>query len=217
MLAKKYLDIVAYYERCLSSFGDNHLGVDWASVEGAATRYRVMLDLIRSPPERPVSLLDFGCGASHLLDYMARQQIRGIDYAGLDLSPAFIALSRQKHPGVAYYCVDLLECSSALPHFDYVVMNGVFTQKRDLTVDEMFDYLAALVERAFIIARRGVAFNVMSAHLGWERPDLFHLPFDRLAHLLAGFGGNFVLRNDYGLPEYTVYLYHLPELDSLLS
>ena len=207
MLTKKYLGIVAYYEECLKHFGDSHLGVDWASVEAAETRYRVMLDLIRSPPGQAVTLLDLGCGASHLLDFMVRQQIKGIDYTGLDLSPAFVALSRQKHPDVVYYCLDLLESPSTLPHFDYVIMNGVFTQKRDLTVDEMFVYLAALLEKAFAVARRGVAFNVMSAHLDWERPDLFHLPFDRLAHLLAGLGGNFVLRHDYGLPEYTVYLY----------
>src|SRR5215472_5186927 len=115
MLTKKYLGIVAYYEECLKYFGDSHLGVDWASVEAAETRYRVMLDLIRSPPGQAVSLLDLGCGASHLLDFIARQQITGIDYTGLDLSPAFVALSRQKHPEVVYYCVDLLESSSTLP------------------------------------------------------------------------------------------------------
>jgi len=207
MLTKKYLDIVAYYEECLRHFGDSHLGVDWASAESAETRYRVMLDLIRSPPGQAVSLLDLGCGASHLLEFIARQRITGVDYSGLDLSPAFVALSRRKHPEIRYYCVDLLEPRTTLPRFDYVVMNGVFTQKRNLTVDEMFEYLSALLEKAFALARRGVAFNVMSAHLGWEGPHLFHLPFDRLAHVLAGLGGNFILRNDYGLPEYTVYVY----------
>jgi len=207
MLAKKYLDIVSYYEDCLRCFGDSHLGVDWASADGADTRYRVMLDLVRSSPGQVVSLLDFGCGASHLLDFMVRHRIQGIHYSGLDLSPAFVSLSRQKHPEVAYYCVDLLESRATLPEFDYVVMNGVFTQRRDLTADEMFDYLGALLRKALGLARRGVAFNVMSAHLGWQRPNLFHLAFDRLADLLTELGGNFVLRSDYGLPEYTVYLY----------
>ena len=207
MPAKTYLNIVAYYQECLKIFGDSHFGVDWASAEGAETRYRVMLDLVRPAAGQVVSLLDFGCGASHLLDFMRRQGIQGVGYSGLDLSPESVALCRRKHPEITYYCIDLLEPGASVPGFDYVVMNGVFTQKRDLTMDEMLDYFASLLRKVFVLARRGVAFNVTSAHLGWERPNLFHLPFDRLAGVLVELGGNFVLRNDYGLPEYTVYLY----------
>jgi hypothetical protein len=55
---------------------------------------------------------------------------------------------------------------------------------------------------------RGLAFNVMSKHVDWERPDLFHLPFDALAQVLArSLTRNFVIRNDYGLYEYTTYVY----------
>lgn len=209
---RRYLNIVTYYESCLAHFGDNHLGVDWACGRDADTRYQVMLDVIREPSGQTVSLLDFGCGASHLLDFISRQGITGIDYSGLDLSPAFIDLSRRKHPDIPYYCVDVLDNLEPLPCFDYVIMNGVFTQKLDLPGEDMLTYLSALLEKAFGLARRGLAFNVMSAHLGWERPNLFHLPFDQLAGMLtAKLWGNFVVRNDYGLPEYTVYLYRARE------
>ena len=30
----------------------------------------------------------------------------------------------------------------------------------------------------------GIAFNVMTKHVDWERDDLFHLPFDQLAEWL---------------------------------
>jgi hypothetical protein len=49
----------------------------------------------------------------------------------------------------------------------------------------------------------------MSKHVDWEREDLFHLPFDTLAAFLKQeLSGNFVIRNDYGLYEYTTYVYH---------
>ena len=55
---------------------------------------------------------------------------------------------------------------------------------------------------------KGVAFNVMSKHVDWERDDLFHLPFDEMAGFVTrNLTRNFVIRNDYGLFEYTVYLY----------
>ena len=167
-----------------------------------------MLDLIRVSAPRPVSLLDFGCGASHLLDFIIRKKIEGIAYTGLDLSSAFVALSRRKYPHVVYHCVDVLEDATALPTFDYVVMNGVFTEKRDLSLEEMFAYVSAVLRRAFALARRGLAFNVMSAGLGWEQPYLFHAPFDRVTALVrAELTENFVIRADYRLADYTVYLY----------
>jgi hypothetical protein len=56
-------------------------------------------------------------------------------------------------------------------------------------------------------AKRGLAFNVMSKQVDWEREDLFHLPLSLLAEFLcAEVTRDFVVRNDYGLYEYTVYL-----------
>ena len=42
----------------------------------------------------------------------------------------------------------------------------------------------------------------------WEKDFLFHLPLDTLAFFLTKeLTRNFIIRNDYGLYEYTVYLY----------
>src|SRR5205085_1407005 len=90
----------------------------------------------------------------------------------------------------------------------YLVMNGVFTEKRELSFDEMLNYFKRLVARVFAHARIGVAFNVMSKQVDWERDDLFHLPLDTLAHFLTKeLSRNFIIRNDYGLYEYTTYIY----------
>jgi SAM-dependent methyltransferase len=207
--ARKYITIIEHYESCLAEHGDTHLGVDWPKVEDVETRYRVMLDVIQSPRPGTVRLLDFGCGASHLYEYILAKGIKGIEYTGLDLSPKFVKLSRQKFPKNRYVCVDILEEPAAIPASDYIVMNGVFTEKQDLTFDEMLAYFERTVKTAFAKAERGIAFNVMSKHVDWERQDLFHLPFDTLAgFLIRELTRNFIIRNDYGLYEYTTYVYH---------
>lgn len=205
-----YRRIVAHYEDCLARHGDSHRGVDWPDPEDAGRRYDVMLELIPPhPAEAAVSLLDFGCGASHLYDHMLERGVEGVRYSGLDLSQRFVDLSRAKHPGNDYWCLDLLEgAPGALPTFDYVVMNGVFTEKRELSFEDMLAYFERLVGRVFEHATRGIAFNVMSKQVDWERDDLFHLPLDTLAAFLCKrITRNFVVRNDYGLYEYTVYVY----------
>ena len=204
-----YLNIVAHYEDCLAKHGDTHLGVDWPNKEDALKRYRVMLEVVRpAATEQQIRLLDFGCGASHLYEYMLDCGLKNIEYAGLDLSPKFVNLSQRKFPENNYYCLDLLDEQVSLPQFDYVVMNGVFTEKRELAFADMFVYFKRLVTRVFANAHRGVAFNVMSKQVDWERDDLFHLPLDTLADFLTKhLTRNFVIRNDYGLYEYTTYVY----------
>jgi SAM-dependent methyltransferase len=208
MAEKEYLELVRHYESCLERHGDSYLGVDWPKSEDVETRYRVMLDLIRRPPGSTVDLLDFGCGAAHLYGYMLSSGVEGVEYSGLDISPRFVALARQKYPGRVFYCADLLDDPAAIPPFDYVVMNGVFTERRGLDYEYMLGFFERLLAAVWARTARGLAFNVMSKHVDWERPDLFHLPFDALAQVLArSLTRNFVIRNDYGLYEYTTYVY----------
>jgi cyclopropane fatty-acyl-phospholipid synthase-like methyltransferase len=206
---KSYLSIVSHYESCLERHGDTHLGVDWPKKEDAETRYKVMLEIFRREDEaRPVRLLDFGCGASHLYEHIVSRGIQNIAYSGLDLSEKFVQLSKTKFPTNDYYCVDVLADEAAIPCFDYIVMNGVFTEKGALAFEEMFAYFKRLVRNVFAKAEIGLAFNVMSKHVDWEREDLFHLPFDLLAAFLKQeLSRNFIIRNDYGLYEYTTYVY----------
>jgi SAM-dependent methyltransferase len=205
----KYRELVSHYESCLRAHGDNHRGVDWPNAADARTRYRIMLDVIRPSGRSSVRFLDLGCGASHLYEFLHEIQRTDIEYTGIDLSPEFIGLSRRKFPDLPYYCLDILDPAIEVPTFDYVAMNGVFTEKRSLSFDEMWEFVQAMLARAFEIASVGIAFNVMSKHVDWEREDLFHLPFDLLAQFLTEhLGRQFVIRSDYGLYEYTAYVYH---------
>jgi SAM-dependent methyltransferase len=205
---KPYLSIVEHYEACLERHGDTHLGVDWPKAEDVETRHRVMLDAIRRRDEDPVSLLDFGCGASHLYEYIRSRGISGIEYSGLDISPRFVELSQSKFPEVRYWCADILDDDVLLPQFDYAVMNGLFTERVGMTFEDMFEYFKQVIRRVFQLVDDGLVFNVMSKQVDWERDDLFHLPFDVLAGFLTSeISRNFVLRHDYGLYEYTTYVY----------
>ena len=56
---------------------------------------------------------------------------------------------------------------------DIVIMNGVLTERISLSVEAMTAMAKALVAAAFRVARVGIAFNVMNAHVDWERADLF--------------------------------------------
>jgi SAM-dependent methyltransferase len=212
MIDKPYASIVRFTEQCLDRHGDSFRGVGWTHTqEQTDTRYGVMLGLLAPARGCPTTMLDFGCGASHLYEYIRRHRRDDIYYSGLDVSPRFLELSRRKFPDLTYYDVDVLNGYGELPHFDYIVMNGLFTVRAALSFCAMTKYFEALVARVWARARHGIAFNVMSKYVDWERDDLFHMPMETLAAFLTGhISRHFVLRHDYGLYEYTAYVYQDP-------
>jgi hypothetical protein len=193
--------IVGFYEDCLAKHGDNHRGVDWPTKESACIRYQAMLDVMKEGG----TLLDFGCGCSAMYEYILEQAIC-VEYSGLDLSAKFVEVSKNKFPQNSYYVADILK--EDIPEFDYIVANGVFTEKLEFSYDEMWEYFARMLPRIFKFARKGIAFNVMSHHVDWEKPCLFHVPFDAMAGFVKkNLSRHFAFRQDYALFDYTTYVY----------
>lgn len=204
-----YRIIVDHYDACFDRYGATAQGVDWPNEDDLATRFDVMLGVIREEEAKP-SLLDIGCGPGLLLDHISQRGI-DLDYVGLDLSAKMIAAAKARHPGHRFLTRDLLRDPLPAQEFDYAVMNGVLTEKLSLSQAEMTVFAQSLIKAAFETVRVGLAFNVMTKHVDWERDDLFHWPFDDVARFLkAEVSRHVIFRADYGLWEYTVYVYRTP-------
>ncbi|MBI4383710.1 MAG: class I SAM-dependent methyltransferase [Nitrospinae bacterium] len=206
---ENYQSIVAFYEGCFEKFGDNHNGLHWPNLPDLVRRYDVMLGVVRETGKEETTLLDFGCGTAMFYEHMLKKNAPPkIKYSGLDLSPKFVDFCKKKFPEVDFYCLDILKNPNALGTFDYIIMNGVFTEKLDLPFSDMLDYFQRMAAAVFSKVRIGMAFNVMSKQVDWEKDFLFHLPLDTLAFFLTReLSRNFIIRNDYGLYEYTTYVY----------
>ena len=208
-----YEKIVSHYEECFHKYGDCHKGVDWPNEKDVLKRYRVMLDVIgydtaNEKAEKP-SVLDFGCGLAHLYQFILDNDYI-LQYSGLDISDEFIDVCKRKFPEEEFIKMDILkdDYKTLNGKYDYIVMNGVFTERVGIEFDLMKHYFEEMIRRTFEICRRGIAFNVMSKDVDWEREDLFHLPLNELsAFLTKNVTRKFVIRNDYGLYEYTTYVY----------
>ena len=114
-----YKSIVQHYENCLAQHGDSNLGVDWPNKQDAEKRYLVMLEVIREN-SHGMTLLDFGCGASHLYPFLKDSHFSSIEYFGLDVSENFCALSTKKYPENTYFCLDIISKPEKLNEFDYI-------------------------------------------------------------------------------------------------
>jgi len=157
----------------------------------------------------PATVLDLGCGLGHLLDFIeSRPAYRALRYVGLDISSKYLAAAQQRHPRHEFLLMDVLEADEKLPVYDYVVLNGVFNYRGPIPHADMMRYWERMLVTAYRHCRLGLAFNVMSTLVDWERDDLFHLSFDAMAAFVRShLSRYFVVRHDYQAYEYTTYVY----------
>ena len=206
---KSASDILLHnYDRKLLSHGDTARGADWPNEADRRIRSDVMLDVIGSEIKAPAVLCDLGCGTGGLLAHIRERGLRNIIYIGADRSAAALSYARAKFPDATFIEIDVNSSEADLAQIacDYLVANGLFTVKWEMTDEQMWSFLKSTISRVWPLVRRGVAFNVMSKIVDWERDDLFHLSMDDAARFLHGLAGRRVrLRADYGLFEYTAF------------
>jgi SAM-dependent methyltransferase len=202
----KYLQIADHYSKCFEDHGDTHLGVDWPNYEDTLIRHQVMTEIFEN--KNNISVLDFGCGLGHLYNYLKNNKPSyNIRYSGLDINENFYNFCKEKYPNLDFYYKDVL-LDDNIPKFDYIICNGTFTEKKDLTYDEMFDFVSKVLIKLWDKTNHGIAFNLMSKLVDWERDDLFHVSMDEIGLFLKNnLSKNFTIRYDYKLYEYTIYVY----------
>jgi SAM-dependent methyltransferase len=205
-----YKVLKEHYESCLKNHGPSVKGMDWPNQEDLDKRFKVLSEIIEYKPKSKskIDILDLGCGIGLYIEYLKKQGILdSINYRGIDISPIMIENAQKLHPDNKFDVKDILVDGLIENCTDYIIMNGLFTEKREMSNDEMFAFFSQMIYQVYKACRKGFSFNVMSSHVDWQRDDLFHLELDKLvSYLTKNYTRNIVIRMDYGLYEYIVYV-----------
>lgn len=202
-LSKKLRD---HYSRKYLRYGATSQGVDWGKDEKLAhLRQLKMLNLLLENQSK-VSLLDVGCGYGHLAKLINEDKLC-INYSGIDVVGNMIADARHNFPQYNFYLEDFLDHECA--NYDYLICNGVLTQKLSASTLEMNEFFRAFVKKMYSHANIGIAFNLMSTYVNFQRENLYYRnPSETLAWCTAELSQHVIL-NAACEPwfEYTVYVY----------
>jgi SAM-dependent methyltransferase len=200
----------AHYERSFQAHGATAKGVDWGEkLSDLQCRFEKMAAVIPSHQTARPSLLDVGCGYGGLLEHLLARRI-SVDYTGIDVVPSMISAAQARHSGGRFLLGDILEYPSLERH-DYVVCNGILTQKLDAPALEMDEFAGLLIRRMFSLCNRGIAFNVMTTKVNFFSNNLYYRnPAELLSWCMSEITRHVRLDHAYPLYEYTMYLYREP-------
>jgi 2-polyprenyl-3-methyl-5-hydroxy-6-metoxy-1,4-benzoquinol methylase len=197
--------------------GNTAKGVDWNDEGELLVRYDKMLDVMKKDftlLPSPVSMLDVGCGWGGLLRRANSLNV-ALNYTGIDVVESMILHGRSEFPNAIFIHGDIFD----LPEeniYDFVVCNGILTQKHDISIPEMERHAKRLVRKMFELCRHGIAFNMMSTRVNFMASNLYYQnPIELLAWLLAEVSPRVRLDHGYSclsrgkgkLYEFTAYVY----------
>jgi hypothetical protein len=195
----------SYFQDKLDRFGLTPRGVDWNSVEAQEVRFAQLARVIdQASATNSYSLLDYGSGFGSLYDFLhgMGQDVR---YTGFDFVPAMVAKGREMHPAdPACTFTTRLEDVGAV---DYVVASGIFNIRLETGDGEWQQYVTAILDQMNHLARKGIAFNMLTSYSDAEymKPHLYYAdPCFYFDYCKRHFSRSVALLHDYGLYDFTI-------------
>jgi SAM-dependent methyltransferase len=196
-----------HYRNTFVEHGSTSKGVDWGDKEWAALlRQNKMLEVIREPIATKSTVLDVGCGYGALADVIMKKRLN-ISYTGVDIVEEMVAEGKKRHPSYQFICGDIMDAE--IGKYDYVFCNGILTQKLNASTLLMNQFTQRLIKKMFDTCNYGVAFNVMTTFVNFQKDNLYYRnPAELMAWCMSELTPHVKIDCAYDLwYEYTVYLY----------
>ncbi|NLJ19750.1 MAG: hypothetical protein GX429_01295 [Bacteroidales bacterium] len=154
------------------------------------------------------SIHDIGMGLAAYLDYL-NENLSNLNfkYSGSEILSEYIEQVKGRFPENEFYLRDV---SEMLPEdrYDYVVMSGVFHQRRETSIPEWETFSQNLISNAFKMSKIGVGFNFISPFVDFYQTEVYYCNMVKLIHFIHDkLSRFFVINHNYALFEFTVFVY----------
>ncbi len=191
-------EIIRLYEERLEKFGRSVKTMGWSSREQQFLRFKILSEI---GDLNGKSVLDVGCGFGDFFDYLKNKEIT-IDYYGIDLSERIITEAKKQHPSLHFEVKDILT-QEINRKFDYVFESGIFNKK----ISDNLTNTHAVIARMYDLSTEGIACNMMTDYVDYFEDYLFYYSPEKIFAFCKTLSKSVVLRHDYPLYEFTVYVY----------
>jgi len=170
----------------------------WRNREQQYLRFRILSEIGNLNGKK---ILDVGCGFGDFYEYLINKDMK-IDYTGYDISAKIIDVAKSKHPQIKFVVKDMLK-ERIGEKFDYVFESGILNKR----ISNNIEYATKMITRMFELCEKGVALNMMTNYVDYREDHLSYYSPEKIFRLCRNLSKWVVLRHDYPLYEFTIYLY----------
>lgn len=205
---------IEFFGDLFKKYGDTPKGVSSESLKHKQLRYSMLANPIFKDSNTRVSIHDYGMGVGTFFEFLRNNFAQdSFNYSGSDIIEEYIKFARLKFPRIDIHLGDIF-ASSFNDNYDWIVLSGVFHQKRDIDDLSWFNYFSETIVKAFEIAQKGIAFNVVTPYVDWTLPNIYYADLKQVMDLISTrMTRFFTLQHAYPLYECTFHVFK----DSLIE
>lgn len=190
---------ISRYQALLAEHGETYRALDWGSRESQLKRFEVLADIGITAGDR---ILDVGCGLADLNAWLIKHR-PGVDYSGIDLTPGMAQRAQARFSNATISTKTIFDLDLPAGSFDYLVASGIFFLRKT----NPRQYLESTIKRMFNYAAKGIAFNSLSAWAHCKEEGEFYADPAETMRFCKKLSPYVVMRHDYHLSDFTMYLY----------
>jgi len=189
---------------------DKHKGTPMAvsseSLNHKQKRFEMVCDIFKT--DNSFSVHDVGMGLADLGAYIFEQNpTKTIEYSGTEILEEYVKDSAARFPNSKFYMRDIAE-SAFEDRYDYVLLSGVFHQRRESTIKDWEKFAQNILSHSFKMCKKGIAFNFISPFVDFYQTQVYYCNLPKLINFINDdLSRFFEIRHNYALYEFTVYVY----------
>lgn len=195
-----------FYKELLEKYKGTTMAVSSESLAHKKSRFKHITDIFESDDN--ISIHDVGMGLADMYTYIQENfPQKKITYSGSEILIEFVNEASQRFPNLSFYHRDLAE-KPFDDCYDYLLMSGVFHQRRENTIREWEEFAQNLIFNSFQMCKKGIAFNFISPFVDYYQTQVYYSNLPKIVNFINDkLSRFFVIKHNYALYEYTVYVY----------
>jgi hypothetical protein len=198
---------IEHFKQLYEKYKGTPMAVSSESLEHKRLRYEQLSKIFAG--DQQFSIHDVGMGLSDYYAYLkANYPGLDVDYSGSEIVEDYYLESQKRYPELQFYLRDISE-QPFEDHYDYVVMSGLFHQRRDIPIRRWEAYAQSLILNSFTMCKKGVAFNYITPFVDFYQTEVYYCNLPKLLNFIVDHLSRFfVILHNYALFEFTVFVYH---------
>lgn len=193
-------EIASRYRARLEQHGANSAALATGTPERQEIRFGVLAGVGDLDGAR---VLDLGCGLGDFYQFLLQRGIRP-QYTGYDITPEFVGHAKARFPE-AHFEVRDVQTEGIPEKFDYVVSSQTFNNR--LAHEDNMKVMQDVLRIGYEASEKGMAIDMFTSYVDFREDRLFYYSPEEVFRFCKTLTKRVLLRHDYPLFEFTVYLY----------
>lgn len=203
-----------HWERLAVKHAGTVSAVGGESMKHKYLRYGKILKLVEA--DNNFTIHEIGPGVGDLLDFLQHNKSNSnYTYSASEITEEYCKIMRQQYPEVDVFYRNILT-ENVSEKYDYVILSGVFHQQGNVGHRDWEFYMKGLLQEAWNMALKGIAFNIITADADYYKPGNYYADiFELQQYIIRNYSRFFQIDKSYPLFEATFFIYKADHIKKL--